>query len=43
MLEVDEQHKTEHSVLCPTNPYAASKAAAETFLQRRLNEMDLLR
>ncbi len=29
MLEVDEQHKTEQSVLCPTNPYAASKAAAE--------------
>ena len=29
MLEVDEEHKTEHSVLCPTNPYAASKAAAE--------------
>jgi dTDP-D-glucose 4,6-dehydratase len=22
MLEVDEQHKTEQSVLCPTNPYA---------------------
>lgn len=29
MLEVDEQYKTEQSVLCPTNPYAASKAAAE--------------
>ncbi len=29
MLNVDEQHKTEHSVLCPTNPYAATKAAAE--------------
>ena len=33
MLEVDEQHKTEHSVLCPTNPYAASKAAAEMLVQ----------
>ena len=33
MLDVDEQHKTEHSVLCPTNPYAASKAAAEMLVQ----------
>ena len=33
MLEVDEQHKTEQSVLCPTNPYAASKAAAEMLVQ----------
>ena len=32
MLEVDEQHKTEQSVLCPTNPYAASKAAAEMII-----------
>lgn len=28
-LRDDEQHKTEQSILCPTNPYAASKAAAE--------------
>ena len=33
MLDVDEKHKTEHSVLCPTNPYAASKAAAELIAQ----------
>ena len=33
MLELDEQHKTEQSVLCPTNPYAASKAAAEMLVQ----------
>ena len=33
MLEVDEKHKTEQSVLCPTNPYAASKAAAEMLVQ----------
>ena len=33
MLDVDENHKTEHSVLCPTNPYAASKAAAELMAQ----------
>ena len=30
MLEANEKHKTEQSsVLCPTNPYAASKAGAE--------------
>ena len=27
MLDVNEKHKTEHSILCPTNPYAATKAA----------------
>ena len=30
---VDEKHKTEHSVLCPTNPYAATKAGAELIAQ----------
>lgn len=29
MLSSEEQKKTEHSVLCPTNPYAATKASAE--------------
>jgi len=33
MLDVDETHKTEHSVLCPTNPYAATKAGAELIAQ----------
>ena len=33
MLEINEKHKTEHSLLCPTNPYAASKAAAEMLVQ----------
>ena len=33
MLSVDENHKTEHSVLCPTNPYAATKAGAELIAQ----------
>jgi dTDP-glucose 4,6-dehydratase len=33
MLETDEAHKTEQSVLCPTNPYAASKAGAELIAQ----------
>lgn len=28
-LDINEAHKTELSLLCPTNPYAASKAAAE--------------
>lgn len=29
MNTVEEAQKTEHSVLCPTNPYAATKAGAE--------------
>ena len=33
MLDVDEQKKTEHSILCPTNPYAATKAGAELIAQ----------
>ena len=33
MLHTSEQHKTEQSVLCPTNPYAATKAAAELIAQ----------
>ena len=33
MLTVDEKHKTEHSILCPTNPYAATKAGAELIAQ----------
>ena len=33
MLNVNELHKTEHSILCPTNPYAATKAGAELIAQ----------
>jgi len=33
MNNIDEQCKTEHSVLCPTNPYAATKAGAELIAQ----------
>jgi len=33
MNSVDELHKTEHSILCPTNPYAATKAGAELIAQ----------
>ena len=33
MISIDETHKTEHSILCPTNPYAATKAGAELIAQ----------
>ena len=33
MLDMKENKKTEQSILCPTNPYAASKAAAESIVQ----------
>ncbi len=33
MLDINEKHKTENSVLCPTNPYAATKAGAELIAQ----------
>lgn len=33
MNQTDENHKTEQSVLCPTNPYAATKAGAELIAQ----------
>ena len=33
MNDTNEKHKTEHSILCPTNPYAATKAAAELLAQ----------
>lgn len=33
MNTIEETHKTEHSVLCPTNPYAATKAGAELIAQ----------
>ena len=33
MNQVDEKQKTEHSILCPTNPYAATKAGAELIAQ----------
>jgi dTDP-glucose 4,6-dehydratase len=33
MLHKDETHKTEESVLCPSNPYAATKAGAELIAQ----------
>ena len=33
LLDIKENHKTEQSILCPTNPYAATKAAAEMLVQ----------
>lgn len=33
MNSVGERKKTEHSILCPTNPYAATKAGAELIAQ----------
>ena len=33
LLDMNENHKTEQSILCPTNPYAATKAAAEMLAQ----------
>ena len=33
MNTTEEQHKTEKSILCPTNPYAATKAGAELIVQ----------
>ena len=33
MIDTDEKSKTEHSILCPTNPYAATKASAELIAQ----------
>ena len=32
-MNLGEMHKTENSILCPTNPYAATKAAAEMLVQ----------
>lgn len=33
ILDINEKHKTEQSILCPTNPYAATKAGAELLAQ----------
>jgi dTDP-D-glucose 4,6-dehydratase len=41
MLSNDEQHKNESSVLCPTNPYAATKAGAELIAQSYFHSFNL--
>ena len=33
LLNINEKHKTENSILCPTNPYAATKAGSELIAQ----------
>ena len=37
MNTIEETYKTEHSILCPTNPYAATKAGAELMAQSYLH------
>ena len=41
LLDIKENKKTEQSVLCPTNPYAASKAAAESFVQSYIKSFNM--
>ena len=40
-LNVTETKKTEQSLLCPTNPYAASKAAAEAIVQSYIQSFNM--
>lgn len=39
--ELDEEPKTEKSILCPTNPYAATKAAAEMLVNSYIHSYKL--
>jgi dTDP-glucose 4,6-dehydratase len=39
--DVNEKHKTELSILCPTNPYAATKAASELIAQSYAHSFNL--
>jgi dTDP-glucose 4,6-dehydratase len=41
MNDINEQHKTEQSVLCPTNPYAATKAGAELIAQSYIHSFKM--
>ena len=40
MINTNEEQKTEHSILCPTNPYAATKAGAELIAQSYNHSFD---
>lgn len=40
-FDILEQHKTESSVICPNNPYAATKAAAELICQSYIKSFNL--
>ena len=39
--DINEKHKTEHSILCPTNPYAGTKAGAELIAQSYAHSFQL--
>ena len=39
--KIDEKAKSEESILCPTNPYAASKAAAEMYVKSYIHSYNL--
>jgi len=41
MIEKSEYKKTEESILCPTNPYAATKASAELIAQSYYHSFNL--
>ena len=41
MIEKGENKKTEESILCPTNPYAATKASAELIAQSYYHSFNL--
>jgi dTDP-glucose 4,6-dehydratase len=41
MNTIEELCKTEHSILCPTNPYAATKAGAELIAQSYLHSYNM--
>lgn len=39
--DICEEKKTEHSILCPSNPYASSKAAAEMYCMSYLTSFSM--
>ena len=41
MNDIDELAKTEQSILCPTNPYAATKASAELIAQSYFHSFNM--
>jgi dTDP-glucose 4,6-dehydratase len=41
ILDLDEEMKTEQSILCPTNPYAATKAGAELIAQSYIHSFKM--
>ena len=41
IIDLDEEMKTEQSILCPTNPYAATKAGAELIAQSYIHSFKM--